>query len=143
MPSFGKRSRERLDTCHKDLQRICERVVKSFDISVVEGHRTLEKQKEYYESGLSKLDGVAQKSKHQSFPSMAVDIAPYPIDFADKHKKKARFYMMAGYIFMAADDLYREGKVSHKLRWGGDWDSDKDFDDQTFDDLPHFELVEA
>jgi hypothetical protein len=26
------------------------------------------------------------------------------------------------------------------LRWGGDWDSDKDFSDQNFDDLVHWEL---
>ena len=28
-----------------------------------------------------------------------------------------------------------------KLRWGGDWNDNKDFSDQTFDDLVHFELV--
>ena len=27
------------------------------------------------------------------------------------------------------------------LRWGGDWDGDRDFKDQRFIDLPHFELV--
>jgi peptidoglycan L-alanyl-D-glutamate endopeptidase CwlK len=26
------------------------------------------------------------------------------------------------------------------VRWGGDWDGDRDIDDQTFDDLPHFEF---
>jgi hypothetical protein len=29
-----------------------------------------------------------------------------------------------------------------KLRWGGDWDSDKDTKDQNFNDLPHFELID-
>jgi peptidoglycan L-alanyl-D-glutamate endopeptidase CwlK len=37
--------------------------------------------------------------------------------------------------------LLVEGKISHAIRWGGDWDSDDIFDDQNFDDLPHFELV--
>jgi len=44
-------------------------------------------------------------------------------------------------MFATAERLYNEGKITHKLRWGGDWDSDKVFDDQNFDDLPHFELV--
>ena len=29
-----------------------------------------------------------------------------------------------------------------RLRWGGDWDSDLEVDDNDFDDLPHFELVD-
>lgn len=28
-----------------------------------------------------------------------------------------------------------------KIRWGGDWDLDTDLKDNTFDDLPHFELI--
>jgi hypothetical protein len=27
-----------------------------------------------------------------------------------------------------------------KIRWGGDWDSDNIMKDQTFNDLPHFQL---
>ena len=43
---------------------------------------------------------------------------------------------MAGYIQATAD------KLGIKIRWGGDWDSDGDLDDQTFMDLGHFELVD-
>ncbi len=141
MPKFGETSRSRLDTCHPDLQRICERVIEVTDFSVLEGERTLELQQKYFKEGKSKLDGVNQKSKHQSKPSNAVDIAPYPIDFNEKEKARARFYHLAGYMFMAAAQLGREGVITHELRWGGDWDSDKDFADQSFDDLPHFELA--
>ena len=28
----------------------------------------------------------------------------------------------------------------NNMRWGGDWDKDFDLDDQTFNDLCHFEL---
>jgi peptidoglycan L-alanyl-D-glutamate endopeptidase CwlK len=141
MPKFGNRSLERLSTCHRDLQAICNEVIKHYDFSVLEGNRTLEKQQQYYSEGKSKLDGIKRKSKHQSMPSNAVDIAPYPIDFSNNGKAKARFYMLAGYMFMASEELYKKGKITHKLRWGGDWDSDKDLSDQTFDDLPHFELI--
>lgn len=143
MYSFGKVSKERLDTTHKDLQIICSEVIKHIDFSVLEGTRTLEQQQEYFKDGKSKLDGINQKSKHQSLPSLAVDVAPYPIDFKNEHKAKARFYLLAGYFFMASEKLFEDGKIKHKLRWGGDWDGDKDLKDQSFDDLPHFELIKA
>jgi peptidoglycan L-alanyl-D-glutamate endopeptidase CwlK len=69
-------------------------------------------------------------SKHNSKPSLAVDIAPYPIDWADDE----RFYFLAGIIKAASH------QVGVKVRWGGDWDSDDDFHDQTFMDLGHFEI---
>ena len=57
-------------------------------------------------------------------------LAPYPIDWNDKE----RFYFFAGYVKGIASQMGIE------LRWGGDWDSDNQLHDQTFMDLPHFEL---
>ena len=34
--------------------------------------------------------------------------------------------------------VYKKMKIN--VRWGGDWDSDLDFNDQKFLDLVHFEL---
>lgn len=145
MPKFGKVSQERLNTCHIDLKKICNEVIRHIDFSVLEGARTDEAQKQYFKDGKSKLDGVKKKSKHQVTKqkplSDAVDVAPYPIDFNNDSKAKARFYMLAGYFFQASETLYEAGEITNKLRWGGDWDGDKDFKDQTFDDLPHFELI--
>ena len=145
MPQFGKRSKKNLRTCHKDLQKICKYVIRHYDFSVIEGARTLQKQQEYFKDGKSKLDGINKKSKHQVTKekpkSKAVDIAPYPIDFKNDSKAKARFYQLSGYMFMASEILFAAGETTHKLRWGGDWDGDKEFEDQSFDDLPHFELI--
>jgi len=147
MAAFGKVSAERLETCHPDLGKICHRVVRVFDISILEGARLDERQLMLFNDGKSKLDGINERSKHQVTEedplSYAADVAPYPIDFDNEHKAKARFYMMAGHFFQAAEDLFAEGEITHLLRWGGDWDSDKEFDDQSFDDLPHFELIQA
>lgn len=144
MASFGPASRSKLDTCHPDLILIAERVIEIFDFSVLEGRRDDALQYQYFLEGKSQLDGITNRSNHQVDEvqplSMALDAAPYPINFQQVEKAKARFYMMAGYFFQAAADLYREGKISHTLRWGGDWDGDKEFKDQSFDDLPHFEL---
>ena len=39
MAKFGRKSRERLETCHEDLQDLFNEVVRFFDCSVLEGHR--------------------------------------------------------------------------------------------------------
>ena len=143
MAKFGNKSKRKLKSCHDDLQLICNEAIKTIDFSVLEGHRSLKRQQKYFRQGRSKLDGIKTKSKHQSKPSRAVDIAPYPIDFKQKAKSKARFYLLAGVMIQVSKKLLDDRKISHKLRWGGDWDSDKDFYDQSFDDLPHFELVEV
>lgn len=144
MYSFSKKSKFNLSTCHKDIQLILNELIKFYDFSVIEGHRTLETQQQYFKDGKSKLDGVNQLSKHQSYPSMAVDIIPYKKNtnaFSGHEKDDRRFYMMMGMVKAISHKLLEEGKISHKVRFGLDWDSDDTFRDQTFDDLPHFELI--
>jgi len=62
---------------------------------------------------------------------MAVDVAPYPIDWDDL----GGFYMFAGYVLRVAETM------GIKIRYGGDWDGDRKTTDQRFKDLPHFELL--
>lgn len=147
MPNFGKRSKECRATLHPDLQLICDEVIKIFDYSIYAGLRTDEKQLEYFLAKKSKLDPrdpkkrkYAKHLKQSDGYSHAFDGAPYPIDFTNKSKKRERFYYMAGIFISTAERLYEEGRIEHVLRWGGDWDMDDHFDDQSFDDLPHFEL---
>ncbi len=128
MPKFGDRSKGRLRGCADDLQTLFERVVEKYDCTVLCGHRNEADQNEAYDTGRSKLK--FPESKHNGLPSRAVDIVPYPVDW----NNRKRFYHFAGYVQAIADEL------CIGIRWGGDWDRDKDFDDQTFNDLPHFEL---
>lgn len=127
---FSKKSLDKLSTCHPDLQHLMNELIKFYDVSILEGHRGEELQNLYFDQGRSKLK--YPQSKHNSYPSMAVDVAPYPIDWNDRE----RFVYMGGIIKGLAQQL----KI--KIRWGGDWDSDNSFKDQTFHDLPHIELVE-
>lgn len=140
MPRFGTQSLKQLKTCHPDLIIIHQMVIKYFDHAVREGQRSIERQFELFQSDRTKIDGITKMGKHNFVPSMADDSYPWPVNLSDKPKMKARFYMYAGYMFMATEILYEQKKITHKLRWGGDWDSDKDFTDQSFDDLPHMEL---
>lgn len=61
--TFGKRSREKLSQCHPDLQLIAEESLKlsSIDFGISEGHRSVEKQQEYFRTGKSKVDGIKKK----------------------------------------------------------------------------------
>lgn len=129
MPSFSTQSGLKLATCDPRLQQVCDKVIKHYDFTVLEGHRSEERQDELFRQGKSKLQ--AGQSKHNSNPSRAVDIAPYPIDWSDSN----RFFLLAGRMYQAAAEL------GVTIRWGGDWDSDSDHKDQTFNDLPHFEIV--
>lgn len=135
MPRFGTRSKENLRKCHPDLQLLFRIVVRSFDISITEGARSPYRQRQLVDRGLSKT----MNSKH--IPQAdgwahAVDLAPYPIDLSDTRKAQARFYQLSGYVRRIAEEL------GIRVRWGGDWDGDGEFTDQTFDDLMHWELLD-
>lgn len=135
MPSFSQHSRRELETCHEDLILILEESIKWYDFRVIEGHRPKERQNRLFREGKSQLQWP--ESNHNEEPSMAADIVPWPIDWEDRE----RFFYMAGVVITCGEWLFREEEISHEVRWGGDWDSDRRFDDQQFDDLPHFELV--
>ena len=92
MPSFSNRSRQKLETCHRDLQQVFNVVVQYFDCTILEGHRNEDRQNMLFDMGQSKLrypDG-----KHNSVPSLAVDVVPYPIDWEDRE----RFVLFAGFV---------------------------------------------
>ena len=146
MYNFGKSSREHLDTCHEDIQYILNKLIQIYDFSVLEGLRSTERQQELFNDEKSQLDGINKKSKHQSDigVSMAVDIMPWKKGtnaFSGEVKDASRFYYMMGMVRSIAEEALESGMIKHGVRFGLDWDSDDVFDDQNFDDLPHFELV--
>lgn len=130
MPSFGPASLERLSNVHPELRRVMDEVIKHVDFTVLCGHRGEEEQNMAFAQGKSKLkwpDG-----KHNTLPSRAVDIAPYPVNWENVRE----FYLFAGFVLGVAN------QIGVQLRWGGDWDRDWDILDNRFNDLPHFELLE-
>ncbi len=130
MPKFGKKSKAALATCHPLLQLVFHKVIREVDCSVLEGHRGEYTQNKYFEKGTSKLK--FPNGKHNSIPSKAVDVVPYPIDWEDIERMR----MFAGYVQGVAAVL------GVKIRCGADWDGDWDLNEQTFIDLPHFELAD-
>jgi len=149
MFAFGNTSLQRLSTCHRDLQIIANEVIKCTDVDfgIAEGHRSVERQQELYAKGRTKpgpkvtnIDGVTKIGKHNLKPSMAIDIYAFINGKAVWHGETITYIM--GMFIAVSEILFREGKISHKLRWGGNWDMDGEIlVDQAFDDRPHIELV--
>jgi len=145
--SFGERSLQKLSTCHPDLQKIMRLAIKRSDVDfgITEGHRSVERQKQLYDEGKSKIDGITRKGKHNYSPSLAVDIYIYHPDLETRRKlayDKVHLAYVGGIISTCAKELYERGEVSHVIRSGYNWDSDGIIDfDQSFDDYPHHELV--
>jgi hypothetical protein len=130
MPSFSEKSKIKLQSCDKELQRLFNKVVECYDCTILDGYRGEERQNELFSQGRSKVK--FPNSKHNKYPSKAIDVAPYPVDWNDLR----RFYHFAGYVRGVAENL------GIRIRWGGDWDGDFEIKDNNFNDLPHFELIE-
>lgn len=120
MFKFSDMSQARLKTCDDRLQLLFNHIIMEEDCSILCGHREKEAQDKAYNEGFSKVQWP--NSKHNSYPSKAVDVLPYPINWMD-HDRIALF---ASKVKAKAVDL------GIKIRWGGDFKS--------FKDMPHFEL---
>jgi peptidoglycan LD-endopeptidase CwlK len=130
---FSAPSEYNLSTCHPKLQRLirllAQRVPRSMDFSVICGYRNEADQESAFKAGRSTKR--FPDSSHNVMPSVAIDLAPHPVDWKDL----ARFAKLAGYVQAVADDLGIE------IRWGGDWDGDGRTLDERLFDAPHFELT--
>jgi len=126
--NFGKTSCQRLATVKIDLRYVMTEAIKTspLDFGINCGFRTAEEQARLFAAGKSKVN----HSKHQD--REAVDVAIYvggAVTWDEKY-----YYMLAGHILATAK------RLGVGLRWGGDWDGDTDLNDQTFNDLVHYEL---
>jgi len=142
MYRFGNTSKTRLSTCHKDIQIIMNKsiLISNVDFGISEGERSVKKQLQYFNEGKSKIDGIKKKGKHNYSPSLAVDIYPY-FEGGAKWDNEHLSYL-SGIIHAVSEMLFNNGEITHKIRWGGNWDMDGIIlIDQSFDDRPHFELV--
>jgi peptidoglycan L-alanyl-D-glutamate endopeptidase CwlK len=124
MPKFGKKSLERLEELHPDLQLLMNELIKEMDVTILCGYRGKDEQNSAFINGKSRLQ--FPRSKHNTTPSQAVDIAPISpktkgIDWNDI----ALFLEMCSKVEKLADTL------NIKIRLGRDF---------SFKDYVHFEL---
>ena len=117
---LGERSRRNLRDVNPDLVAVVEMAIRisKVDFTVIEGRRTLARQKQLLKSGATRT----LRSRHLT--GHAVDLAPW-VDGAIRWDWPL-FYPIARAMKQAAKDQ------NVALRWGGDW--------KRFRDGPHFQL---
>lgn len=136
---FGTQSYIRLRGVKRDLIRVAELALSRspFDITVIEGTRTPERQAQLYAQGRTTPGPIVTwtlRSKH--LDGKAIDLGPLKEDGSIDWDNKARFKEMASLMFAAAEEL------GIKIRWGADWDQDGHPYEKGEYDGPHFELVD-
>jgi len=124
---FSQRSRRNLERVHPDLVRCVQLALgySEVDFTVVEGARTLEKQREYVSKGASRT----MKSYHLIQPdgyAHAVDLYPWVDGSVRVNAPFATFRKIADGMKRAAREL------GIRITWGGDW--------KTFVDAPHYQI---
>ena len=127
---------------------------------VVEGYRADAVQAAYYAQGRPKLYPLAElnrlrvvaglvpfsaksaeagrvityqkagTSNHNHLPSWALDVAVLQVDGSVRWDNAA--LLLFSRLMRAADE---------RVKWGGDWDGDRNTADERFHDWPHFELT--
>lgn len=130
---LGKTSLARLKGVDETLVNVVKRAIEisEVDFTVLEGLRTLERQRELYAQGRTapgKIVTWTMKSRH--IEGKAVDLVPYPLDWNDLDK----FNKIKDAMFQAAKEL------DVNLRWGADWDGDGNYREKGEYDSPHFEI---
>ena len=123
MYKWGKASKDRLATCDKRLQDLANMMLErsEFDLTVTCGYRTKDEQEEAFKNGKSKAH--YGQSKHNLFPSQAIDIVPLPINWDSKDPR---------WTEMALNAMWCAGKLGIEITWGGSFKSIKD--------CPHIQL---
>lgn len=145
--SFNAKSLDELATVHPDLVRVANRakVWSKVDFEVSDGSRTIDRQRQVWQEGKSKVNPDAYQTKEALYAaakhvvgpgcelSRAIDVFT-PGQPGGSYDKHALCYI-AGVMQAAAASL------GIKIRWGGDFDRDASLlEVGTFHDLPHFEL---
>lgn len=123
---LGQRSIERLAGVHPDLIRVVRGAIlhSRIDFTVVEGLRTLERQKELFAAGRSQT----MKSRHLT--GHAVDLAPL-LDLDGDGKSELRWERQ--HFYPIVDAMRASAAAAGILiEWGGDW--------HNFIDMPHWQL---
>ena len=134
MYHFSSKSKEQLRNCDKKLQNLFSEVIKHWDCTIISGYRGEDAQNELHRRGLSQLR--FPQSKHNAYPSYAVDVAPYYAGVGIPWNDHYAFCYFAGFVLGTAKSM------GIGLRWGGDFDQNyRPREKDQFFDAVHYELI--
>ena len=132
--SLSKPSLSRLEGVDPRLIAVVERAIQitAVDFMVVEGVRTLARQKQLYAQGRTAPGNVVTwtlKSKH--IEGRAVDLLPAPYDWKDPK----------GFDAVIRAMMEAAGELGVGVRSGADWNQNGRLREKGEADSPHFELI--
>lgn len=135
MFKLSKRSLNNLVEVHPTLVDIVKRAIEitEQDFTVVEGLRTIEKQREYVAKGVSKTMKSYHLKQDDGY-GHAVDLYPYYNGSVQVEAPFSKFKLISEAMLKAA----KESGVT--ITWGADWDRDGDTRDHSFVDSPHYQI---
>jgi peptidoglycan L-alanyl-D-glutamate endopeptidase CwlK len=128
MSTLDAASAARLRAAHPLLQQLFAAVAEETPIIILASQRGRADQEAAYKAGNSKAR--FGQSAHNWSPSVALDVAPAPLDW---NNRKA-FIALSEIVLRIAE------KMGIPIRWGGDWNMDGDKTTSDAWDLPHYEL---
>lgn len=129
MNELDQESLKNLGTCESELQRLFLEVCKFEECKVLCGFRDEEAQNGLFTTGMS--EKRFPKSKHNVFPSLAVDVIPYNSQAPTPSRERLNYF--GGYVKGVADQL------GIKISWGP---FSLYFDESgNYSPYSHFELV--
>jgi peptidoglycan L-alanyl-D-glutamate endopeptidase CwlK len=148
MPKFSKASRDKLATCHPDLQTLFNEVIKGRDCTIIHGYRSPQYQFELFKKGRSfidgrwkvvkpqhvvtYMDGYERLSKHNMKPSHAVDVMPwYGVKPHIRWDDFDGMRSFGAYVMGVMEQLIKYGDIQRPVEWGGTW---------RWLDYPHYQV---
>lgn len=129
MAKFDSGSTLRLSKAHPLLQKIMNEAIKEMPFMVLDSQRGEAAQELAYRQGNTKVR--FGKSAHNWTPAIALDVVPLPVNW----KNTKPFIFLAQQVILP---IARQLKIP--IRWGGDWNMNGNIHDESFVDMPHFEL---
>ena len=135
MYKLSKRSLNNLNGVHPDLVKVVKRAleISNIDFTVIEGLRTIEKQKEYVAKGVSKTMKSYHLKQKDGY-GHAVDIYPYYNGSVQVNAPLSEFKKIANAMMKAGNEY------DVIITWGADWDKDGNIKEHSFIDSPHYQI---
>lgn len=149
MPAYSAKSEAVYNELHPKLREIFAVAESAWDHTLLDGLRTIDEQRKNIAKGVSKTMASKHLADSEGY-ARAVDAMPYPVDWVaveqgllaiKRHVPPSNAmavleaYMFSGFIagIAAAKGI--------PIRQGTDWDGDRQFEEHSFIDIPHTELL--
>lgn len=129
MATFDKGSAERLARAHPLLQKLMNEAIKKTPFVILDSQRGKAAQELAFRQKRTKAH--FGNSAHNWAPSIALDVCPLPVNW----KNTKPFVVLAQQVILPLANA-----MQIPIRWGGDWNMNGNIHDESFVDMPHYEM---